>query len=136
MMLNNMLGEEDLNPKGFHAWPADTRMSSMMAPTMFIEPSGILTALGSGGSNRIRTAILQVLLNLLDFSMGLSDAVEAPRANFEQGLLSLESGFEEAVIAALKNSWPEFKAWDERNLFLWRPCRSLGQHNWRASRRR
>ena len=118
MMLNNMLGEEDLNPRGFHAWPTDTRMSSMMAPTMIIEPSGRLTALGSGGSNRIRTATLQVLLNLLDFSMGLSDAVEAPRAHFEQGLLSLESGFEEAVIAALKNSWPEFKAWDERNLFF------------------
>ena len=90
----------------------------MMAPTMIIEPSGRLTALGSGGSNRIRTAILQVLLNLLDFSMELSDAVEAPRAHFEQGLLSLESGFEEAVVAAVKNSWPEFKAWDERNLFF------------------
>ena len=36
-----------------------------------------LMALGSGGSNRIRTAILQVLVNLLDFSMSVDDAVEA-----------------------------------------------------------
>ena len=32
-MPNNMLGEEDLNPGGFHRWRTDTRMTSMMAPT-------------------------------------------------------------------------------------------------------
>ena len=36
IMLNNMLGEEDLNPDGFHAWPADTRVSSMMAPSLVV----------------------------------------------------------------------------------------------------
>ena len=42
MMLNNMLGEEDINPNGFHAWPTNTRMCSMMSPTLIIEPEGRL----------------------------------------------------------------------------------------------
>jgi len=85
IMLNNMLGEEDINPTGFHQWPEDTRLSSMMAPTLAVEGNGTLMALGSGGSNRIRTAILQVLVNFLDFSMSADDAVEAPRLHYEGG---------------------------------------------------
>jgi gamma-glutamyltranspeptidase/glutathione hydrolase len=118
VMLNNMLGEEDLNPGGFHAWRPGTRMCSMMAPTLVREADGRLTALGSGGSNRIRTAILQVLMNLLDFSMPLADAIEAPRCHFEQGLLNIEAGYSEAAVQRLSGAWPEVKAWDERNLFF------------------
>jgi len=66
VMLNNMLGEEDLNPEGFHRWPTAHRMTSMMAPTILLERDGRTVATGSGGSNRIRTAILQVLLNLVE----------------------------------------------------------------------
>ncbi|MDX1576417.1 MAG: gamma-glutamyltransferase, partial [Kiloniellales bacterium] len=68
IMLNNMLGEEDLNVAGFHAWREGTRMASMMAPTLAFLADGGVAALGSGGSNRIRTAILQVLSNLIDFA--------------------------------------------------------------------
>jgi len=66
VMLNNMLGEEDLNPDGFHRWPVNRRMTSMMAPTLVISPQGKKISLGSGGSNRLRTAILQVLINIID----------------------------------------------------------------------
>ena len=31
IMMNNMLGEEDLNPQGFHQWPTNQRMSSTEA---------------------------------------------------------------------------------------------------------
>lgn len=118
VMLNNMLGEEDLNPAGFHAWTPDSRMSSMMAPTLIEDSAGCLTALGSGGANRIRTAILQVLINLIDFAMPLAEAVEAPRAHYEQGMLNLEPGFTESIVSALEAEWPNVKAWHERNLFF------------------
>ena len=78
-MLNNMLGEEDLAAGGLHGWREGARMSSMMAPTIILQPDGTVTAMGTGGSNRIRTAILQVAVNLLDRGIGLADAVEAPR---------------------------------------------------------
>ncbi|MDH3644856.1 MAG: gamma-glutamyltransferase, partial [Gammaproteobacteria bacterium] len=68
VMLNNMLGEEDINPGSLGDWASAVRMTSMMAPTIVERGSDWRAALGSGGSNRIRTAILQVVSNLIDFS--------------------------------------------------------------------
>lgn len=118
VMLNNMLGEEDLSPLGFHSWSTDTRMGSMMAPSLIVEPAGRLTALGSGGSNRIRTAIVQVLVNLLGFGMDLGDAVEAPRCHFENDRLNLEPPLADAVHRALAENWRDITLWDSRNLFF------------------
>jgi gamma-glutamyltranspeptidase/glutathione hydrolase len=89
IMLNNMLGEEDLNPEGFHRWGEDLRLSSMMAPTL-AEHAGRLIALGSGGSNRLRTAILQVLCNLIDLGLSPEASVAAPRIHLERGKISIE----------------------------------------------
>jgi gamma-glutamyltranspeptidase/glutathione hydrolase len=118
IMLNNMLGEEDINPAGFHQWPEDTRICSMMAPSLAVEQGGGLIAFGSGGSNRLRTAILQVVVNLLDFAMAANDAVNAPRVHFEGGLLNIEHGFDDDVTARLVADFAETKCWDERNLFF------------------
>jgi gamma-glutamyltranspeptidase/glutathione hydrolase len=118
IMLNNMLGEEDINPTGFEAWPTDVRMSSMMSPTILFQPDGNRVAMGSGGSNRIRTAIVQVLKNLMDYGMEVPDAVEAPRIHFERELLSIEPGFAPEVIALLEKIFPEIHLWEEKNLFF------------------
>ncbi len=123
-MLNNMLGEEDLNPGGFHLWEPDTRLSTMMAPTIALSPGGALTALGSGGSNRIRTAILQVAVNLFDRNMGLEDAINAARLHVERGgAVSFEEGpweiaFNEDERAALLDAYPQAHGWPEANLFF------------------
>ncbi|RTZ96921.1 MAG: gamma-glutamyltransferase, partial [Candidatus Neomarinimicrobiota bacterium] len=55
IMINNMLGEEDLNPDGFHNWETTKRMETMMSPTIVIGDFGPELVLGSGGSNRIRS---------------------------------------------------------------------------------
>ena len=118
IMMNNMLGEEDINPNGFNQWPKDVRMASMMAPSLIERKGGTVTALGSGGSNRIRTAILQVILNLVDFSMPLLEAIESPRLHYERGLLSIESGFDETEIGSLRDAVDEMKVWSGRNMFF------------------
>lgn len=118
IMVNNMLGEEDINPLGFGKWPTDTRMSSMMSPSLLLSPGGGITALGSGGSNRIRSAVLQVIVNLTDFRMGLERAVESPRLHMEGGLLSIEHGFPEDAVAVLDENFPDIKPWSDRNLFF------------------
>ena len=118
IMLNNMLGEEDVNPTGFHNWPAARRMSSMMAPTMLRDATGRVTALGSGGSNRIRTAILQVLVGLVDFGMDLDAAVRAPRLHHEGDLLNVEAGFAPEAVAALLAEFPDHKPWPPGNMFF------------------
>ncbi len=118
IMLNNMLGEEDLNPQGFHAWPENRRIASMMAPTLAFMPNGDMIATGSGGSNRIRSAILQVLINLIDFNLGVAEAVELARIHFESGLLNFEHGIPEQTVANLIREFPEYHLWPERNLFF------------------
>ena len=118
-MLNNMLGEEDLSPEGLGKWRQGVRLSSMMAPTVILQPDGTVIALGSGGSNRIRTAILQVAVNLLDRGMSLEEAVEAPRLHVERdGKLSFEPGLPEAVETAFRALGERAHAWPAANLFF------------------
>lgn len=118
IMLNNMLGEEDLNPFGFNKWPVDRRIASMMAPTLAIMPNGDRFATGSGGSNRIRNAILQVLINLIDFDKNIAAAVEASRIHLEAGLLNIEAGIPDETLTSLTTDFPKHRIWPEKNLFF------------------
>jgi len=118
IMMNNMLGEEDLNPGGFHRVPPGIRLASMMTPTIACLADGAQIALGSGGSNRIRSAILQVLTNVLEFDMSLEGAVNAPRLHLERSHLSVESGFSSAALEGLEAEWPGMKRWPGTNLFF------------------
>lgn len=116
--LNNMLGEEDVNPHGPERWLPGRRMASMMCPTIVTRADGAVAALGSGGSNRIRTAILQVLLNLIDFDLPLRSAVEAPRLHLESNRVDIESGFPEAMNPRFIARGGTVTEWAERNLFF------------------
>jgi len=118
IVMNNMLGEADLNPGGFQRWQPGQRMTSMMMPSAVRWPDGTLVACGSGGSNRIRTALLQVLLRMVVHRDTPQAAVFAPRLHYEDGLLSIEGGFEQERIAPLLEAWPQHKLWGSRNLFF------------------
>jgi gamma-glutamyltranspeptidase/glutathione hydrolase len=94
MHLNNVMGEEDLNPLGFHRHPAGRRMPSMMAPSVVMRAGEVELALGSAGSNRIRSALLQTIVGIVDRGLSVVDAVNAPRVHFEGGVLFAEPGIE------------------------------------------
>ena len=80
---------------------------------------GTITALGTGGSNRIRSAILQVAANLLDRGMSLEEAVEAARLHVERdGTVSFEPGLPAEVARAFAALGAKAHAWPERNLFF------------------
>ena len=119
IMVNNMLGEDDLNPQGFHQWQENVRISSMMSPTIVLKNNQPEIVLGSGGSKRIRTAILQVISNILDFKMPLSEAVDSPRVHWENEVFYVEPGFVEEEVNKLAAS-PERQLvrWQEKNLFF------------------
>src|ERR687889_2898990 len=89
--MNNTLGEPELNPRGFHALAPGERLISNMSPTVFTEEGGVI-ALGSPGASRIPSAILQTLVNVLDFGMPLETAVFAPRFHAEGNLFAYEAG--------------------------------------------
>lgn len=102
VILNNMLGEEDLNPAGFHLIAPGRRVPSMMAPTVVLRDGEIVLALGSAGSNRIRSAILQTVVRAVEQGFPVDAAVEAPRLHFEQGLVQAEPGIDEAALARIE----------------------------------
>jgi gamma-glutamyltranspeptidase/glutathione hydrolase len=90
--MNNTLGEPELNPRGFHALVPGERLISNMSPTVVSSEEGGLIALGSPGASRIPTAILQTVMNVVDFGMPLEEAVLAPRFHAEENLFAYEAG--------------------------------------------
>ena len=118
LMLNNMLGEEDLVPQGFHQWPVNQRMTSMMAPSILRFPDGRLVATGSGGSKRIRTAILHLMMNLIDYGTSVDQAVSRPRIFLENGHLSVEGGYDAGQVDGLIKDYPQHRVWEGVNLFF------------------
>jgi gamma-glutamyltranspeptidase/glutathione hydrolase len=82
MLLNNTLGEEELNPLGFHRLPPGSRCHSNMTPTI-VRGSGRTIGLGSPGADRIVGAIAQTFLRLAVEGADLTTAVSAPRAHLD-----------------------------------------------------
>jgi gamma-glutamyltranspeptidase/glutathione hydrolase len=117
--LNNFLGEEDINPGGFHQFTPGTRMSTMMSPTIVTMGDDPRFVLGTGGSNRIRSAVLQALLNLLAYQRPLDEAVNAARMHIEGRKL----WFEDVDLAPgagdiLSASWPDAARFGSLSMFF------------------
>ncbi|GAA0908600.1 gamma-glutamyltransferase [Pseudonocardia zijingensis] len=109
--LNNMLGEHDL------VGPAEPgqRLPSSMAPTVVRRAGAAELVVGSAGSRRIRSALLQVLVNAIDRGMSLQDAVDAPRLHVESGIAYAEPGID---LAALEAVCGRVMVFDAPNLFF------------------
>jgi gamma-glutamyltranspeptidase/glutathione hydrolase len=119
IMLNNMLGEEDLCPEGFFNWPVNSRISSMMAPTLFQKDNQTIGALGSGGSNRIRSAIVQAISNYIDFEMTPYDCVNLPRIHWENAHLDVEPGYDPEIVEKLELPGDSEKIyWTAKNMYF------------------
>jgi gamma-glutamyltranspeptidase/glutathione hydrolase len=116
--LNNMLGEEDLNPLGHHRHTRGSRVPSMMAPTVVLHEETPEIALGSAGSNRIRSAILQTVLNIVDFNLKAENAVELPRLHLERGIVEAEPGVDPRALDSLEQSGWTVQRWQEHNLYF------------------
>ncbi len=112
--MNNTLGEPELNPKGFHALAPGERLISSMSPTIVSSEEGGLISLGSPGASRIPTAILQTVINVLDFGMSVEDAVLAPRFHAEGNLFAYEAGAPTSDL----DTYERVLAFDEPNMYF------------------
>lgn len=81
--MNNSLGEEELNRRGFHSIRPGDRLPSNMAPTVARRSDGAVLAIGSPGADRITTALQQTILGVALEDRRLEDAIGAPRAHVE-----------------------------------------------------
>ena len=80
------------------------RPLSSMTPTIVLKDGRLFMTAGAPGGSRISTAVLQVILNVLDFGMNVQDAVDAPRVHhqWQPDKLSLERGISPDTVALLK----------------------------------
>jgi gamma-glutamyltranspeptidase/glutathione hydrolase len=116
IMLNNMMGEDDLHPDGFYTMAAGQRVGSMMSPSLIIKDGAVETVLGSGGSKRIRTAMLQSIHNLLDQGMSIKDAIETPRIHLDDTkTLQVEPGVPGDSLTKIPYT---INQWDHKDLYF------------------
>ncbi len=118
IVANNMLGEDDLFPAGFHTSPPGERVASMMAPSVVVDADGaVRLVVGSGGSKRIRTALLQVIAAVVDQGRDLAEAVEAPRLHWDGAVVHAEPGWSPEALAAVEARWAVVR-WTDRDLYF------------------
>jgi gamma-glutamyltranspeptidase/glutathione hydrolase len=115
--LNNMLGEEDLNPEGHRHQPG-ARVPSMMAPTLVLHEGHPELAVGSAGSNRIRSAIVQTIINVVDRGRSAQDAVDAPRLHYENGVVEAEAGVNPEALEEIERDGWQVVRWQQKNLYF------------------
>jgi gamma-glutamyltranspeptidase / glutathione hydrolase len=126
VMANNIMGEEDLNPhlraqggegaEAQHPTPG-VRVGSMMSPSILSAAGRPPVVLGSGGSERIRTAMTQVVVDLVDHGMTLEEAVTAPRIHWDGRTVQVEPGFAPAAVAHLAAHRP-VNVWEVGDLYF------------------
>ena len=107
--MNNMLGEFELMDR---APRPGERVTSMMAPSLVLEDGRPRLVLGSAGSNRLRGAIIQVVVNVLAHRMDVATAIGAPRVHLEGDALHFEPPLTPGRLPY------ELIRWRDRNLFF------------------
>jgi gamma-glutamyltranspeptidase/glutathione hydrolase len=77
------------------------RPLSSMTPTVVTKDGALVLVVGSPGGPRIITTVLQVIVNLIDHGMTVSDAVAAPRLHHQwlPDVLFVESGRLSVTVA-------------------------------------
>jgi gamma-glutamyltranspeptidase/glutathione hydrolase len=80
------------------------RPLSSMSPTIVLKDGKPVLVTGSPGGSRIISAVLQVIVNVLDYRMDVAAAVAAPRLHHQwlPDDVRIEHGFAEDTIAALR----------------------------------
>lgn len=81
------------------------RMLSSMTPTIVEKNGQLHMVVGTPGGSTIITSVLQTILNVHEFNMGMQEAVNAPRFHHQwlPDLITMEpNSFSPALIAALK----------------------------------
>jgi len=79
-MLNNEMDDFSSNAASVNAPEPGKRPLSSMSPTIVMTPEGKpFAALGAAGGTRIMMGVAQVIMNIVDFGMKMSEAIEQPR---------------------------------------------------------
>jgi gamma-glutamyltranspeptidase/glutathione hydrolase len=114
IQVNNMLGEFDL-PR---APSPGTRLSSMMSPSLVSRDGNARLVVGSAGSLRLRSAVLQTIVNVVEHGLPVAEAIERPRVHLEEPYLHCEGGHDPEQVDRLVATGWDVVRWRRRNLYF------------------
>ncbi|HWR12538.1 MAG TPA: gamma-glutamyltransferase [Rectinemataceae bacterium] len=124
IILNNEMGNFN-GKKGPSAYLPGKRMNTTIAPTLVMKDGQAFATLGTPGAMRIVPTLTQLITNLIDYDMGIQEAIEAPRmyCTYLQGsgktTIELEGFlFPGSELAALKALGYKVKSYDKRDLYF------------------
>lgn len=120
IILNNFLGEADVNPEGPDGplRPVGTRLLTMCCPTL-LEHKGGLHIMGSGGSSRIRSALLHGIVYTVDHGWPEERVAAGPRCHYEAGILRVEATQRpQGFLEPLQGHFDRVIVFDEPGLFF------------------
>ena len=107
----------------------------MMIPSITMKDGRVDTVLGSGGSKRIKTAVLQVLVNIIDCGCSLKEAVELSRLHYDEGVVHVEPGIPADIIETARRHY-KLNMWSEKNMYFGGVhCVNSRMEGWGDSRR-
>ncbi len=72
------------------------------APTIVSRGGKPFAAVGAPGGRKVISAVLQTIVNLVDFGLGIQEAVSAPRGHCEGPTATIDSRFDPSVITGLR----------------------------------
>jgi gamma-glutamyltranspeptidase / glutathione hydrolase len=112
--LNNMLGEFALprEPR------PGSRLSSGMSPSLVLRDGRPRLVVGSAGSLRLRGAVMQVIVNVVQHGLSVREAIDRPRVHLDGNALNCEGGHDPAELARLAQMGWEVVRWRVRNLYF------------------
>jgi len=114
VLLNNELDDFTAKPGASNAFGLvgftanlpgpNKRPLSSMTPTIVLKDGKPFLITGSPGGSRIITAVLQQVVNVIDFKRPVGEAVSAPRLHhqWQPDQVYAEPGFDPALLAALQ----------------------------------
>jgi len=124
IILNNEMGNFN-GKKGPAAYQPGKRMNTTIAPTIIMKDGKAFATLGTPGATRIVPTLAQIITNIIDYNMGMQEAIEAPRmfCTYLQGpgktKLDIEGAFyPPETLSALETMGYKINSYEKRDLFF------------------
>ncbi len=100
IILNNEM--RNFSKEGPNALAPGKRMRTTIAPTILLRDGRTFATLGATGGSRILTTMTLLIQNLVDYRLGVQEAIEAPRIFPEGRTLAIEPRLPQDTLAALQ----------------------------------
>ncbi len=119
IILNNEM-QNWVGTKGANGYAPGKRMLTTISPTIISKDGTTFASMGTPGAGRIITTMVLLTTNLIDYKMGVQEAIEAPRyyASPYEKDLSIEKRIPAETQAALKAMGYTLKPYTDYDLFF------------------